>query len=76
MELCEALTHVYGHNNWHNPYRNIGISIGGSFQTPYEAYCDLAEPFQRIVISLFGRRPEKEDGLNDDSAPIEFKKHA
>lgn len=72
MELCEALTHVYGHNNWYNPYRNLGFSIGGSKQTPYEAYQDLEEPYQKVVRSLFGKHPEKNDGIEDESRPIDF----
>lgn len=72
LELCEILTHIYGHNDWHNPYRVMGISIGGSKQTPYEAFLDLHETLQRIVISLFGRHPQKEDGLDDISAPVEY----
>lgn len=72
LELCEILTHIYGHNKWYNPYRNAGFSIGGSKQTPFDAYQELDDPFQRIVISLFGRRPEKNDGLHDASAPIGY----
>lgn len=72
MELCEALTIVYGHNNWWNPLRRSGISIGSIFQSPFEAYKELDAPFKRIVVSLFGREPEKHDGINDLSAPIDF----
>lgn len=72
MELCEILTHVFGHNNWHNPYRNAGFSIGGSKNTPFQAFQELDDPFQRIVVSFFGKYPEKTDGLSDLSAPIEY----
>lgn len=74
MELCQALTHVYGHNNWWNPIRGIG-SVGGFHQSPYQAYLDLDEPFQRIVVSLFGFVPDKNSGLTDDYRPIDFTKY-
>lgn len=75
MELCEILTHVYGHNNWYNPYRHSGFSIGGAHQRPYDAYLELDNPYQRIVKSLFGRTPEKDDGLTDESRPVDFTKY-
>ncbi len=72
MELCEILTHIYGHNQWYNPFRTSWCSIGGIKQTPYEAYKDLNETSQRIVVSLFGRTPNREDGLNDESCPVDY----
>ncbi len=72
MELCKALTIVYGHSNWWNPLRSAGFQMGSIYQSPFEAYQELDAPFKRIVVSLFGREPEKQDGINDLSAPIEF----
>ena len=75
LELCQILTHIYGHNQWYNPYRNAGFSIGNSHQSPYEAFQDLDDPFQRIVISLYGKIPQKTDGLLDEYRPIDFTKY-
>ena len=75
MELCEILTNIYGHNNWYNPYRNCGFSIGGSQQRPYDAYCELDEPIQRIARAFYGKEIKPTDGLNDESRPIDFTKY-
>ena len=75
MEFCEALTHVYGHNNWFNPIHGIG-SIGGWYQTPYEAYDNLKPQYQAIVDSLFGHSPSKWDGITEESAPVDYAEFA
>lgn len=75
MNLCDALTHTYGHNRWFNPIRMAG-SVPGIFQTPFEAYEDLKPEFQSVVRSLFGGYPGEFDGIFDDSCPVDYVEQA